>query len=154
MQKATSKPVISAKQVTETQPVGFITTDENDSSLANGQTETKQAGHNGIETLTYNITYSNGQQTNKTLDSTVVTAPPVNQIVELGTYIAPATPAPTTTSTMPTTSSVGCTPLSDEGTCYEPGEYCRDSDQGSSGVAGDGKSITCEDNDGWRWEPN
>jgi hypothetical protein len=43
--------------------------------------------------------------------------------------------------------------LSDEGTCYEPGEYCRDSDHGASGVAGDGESITCEDNDGWRWEP-
>jgi len=52
----------------------------------------------------------------------------------------------------PSTSS-GCYPLSDEGTCYEPGEFCRDSDHGASGVAGDGESITCEDNDGWRWEP-
>jgi hypothetical protein len=42
--------------------------------------------------------------------------------------------------------------LSDQ--CYEPGEYCRDSDHGSSGVAGDGEAITCEDNDGWRWEPS
>ena len=41
-----------------------------------------------------------------------------------------------------------CYPLSDEGTCYEPGEYCRDSDQGITGIAGDGKSIICEDNDG------
>jgi hypothetical protein len=22
-----------------------------------------------------------------------------------------------------------------------------------TGVAGDGETITCEDNDGWRWEP-
>jgi hypothetical protein len=35
----------------------------------------------------------------------------------------------------------------------EPGEYCRDSDQGVTGVAGDGESIICEDNDGLRWEP-
>jgi hypothetical protein len=47
----------------------------------------------------------------------------------------------------------GCHPLSDEGTCYEPGEYCRDSDHGVTGVAGDGKTITCEDSDGWQWEP-
>ena len=47
----------------------------------------------------------------------------------------------------------GCHPLSDEGTCYEPGEFCRTADYGMSGVAGDGKAITCEDNDGWRWEP-
>jgi hypothetical protein len=66
---------------------------------------------------------------------------------------APA-PLPSTTApaAAPSTPS-GCYPLSDEGTCYEPGEYCRDSDHGASGVAGDGESIICEDNDGWRWEP-
>lgn len=51
----------------------------------------------------------------------------------------------------PATAS-SCTPLSAEGTCYEPGEYCRDDDHGASGIAGDGESIVCEDNDGWRWE--
>lgn len=49
--------------------------------------------------------------------------------------------------------AAGCHPLSDEGTCYEPGQFCRDSDHGMTGVAGDGEQITCEDNDGWRWEP-
>jgi hypothetical protein len=53
----------------------------------------------------------------------------------------------------PSPSPASCYPLSDEGTCYEPGEYCRDSDHGASGVAGDGERIVCEDNDGWRWEP-
>ena len=43
--------------------------------------------------------------------------------------------------------------LSNEGTCYEPGEFCRTTDHGKTGVAGDGKAIKCEDNDGWRWEP-
>jgi hypothetical protein len=58
-------------------------------------------------------------------------------------------PSPTTAPPAP----VGCHPLSDEGTCYEPGEFCRDSDHGVTGLAGDGETITCEDNDGWRWEP-
>ncbi|MGH3172201.1 MAG: hypothetical protein ACRDN0_40890 [Trebonia sp.] len=71
---------------------------------------------------------------------------------------APTTPppAPTTPAAAPSasaTAAASCYPLSDEGTCYEPGEYCRDSDHGVSGVAGDGEAITCEDNDGWRWEP-
>jgi hypothetical protein len=68
---------------------------------------------------------------------------------------APVAPAPTTPANVapaPTTPA-GCYPKSDEGTCYEPGEYCRDVDHGTSGVAGDGEAITCEDNDGWRWEP-
>jgi hypothetical protein len=54
----------------------------------------------------------------------------------------------------PTTAApAACTPKTDAGNCYEPGEFCRDSDHGDTGVAGDGKSIKCEDNDGWRWEP-
>jgi hypothetical protein len=68
---------------------------------------------------------------------------------------APASPQPPSTTApaaAPSTPS-GCYPLSNEGTCYEPGEYCRKSDHGASGVAGDGKRIVCEDNDGWRWEP-
>ncbi|MGD0555901.1 MAG: hypothetical protein ABSA93_13065 [Streptosporangiaceae bacterium] len=67
-----------------------------------------------------------------------------------------ATTAPATTAPAATAAAAGqnCTPISDEGTCYEPGEYCRDDDHGVTGVAGDGETITCEDNDGWRWEPS
>jgi hypothetical protein len=53
-----------------------------------------------------------------------------------------------------TAGSSACSPLTDSGNCYEPGEYCRDSDHGISGVAGDGETITWEDNNGWRWEPS
>jgi len=68
---------------------------------------------------------------------------------------APPAPAPAPPAPAPTHSAApSCYPLSDEGTCYEPGEYCRDSDHGVTGVAGDGEQITCEDNDGWRWEPS
>jgi phosphatidylserine/phosphatidylglycerophosphate/cardiolipin synthase-like enzyme len=48
----------------------------------------------------------------------------------------------------------GCHPKTDSGNCYEAGEYCRTSDHGISGVAGDGEPIVCEDNNGWRWEPS
>jgi hypothetical protein len=54
------------------------------------------------------------------------------------------------TSAPPATS---CQPLSNSGTCYEPGEFCRSTDQGVRGIAGDGEAIECEDNNGWRWEP-
>jgi hypothetical protein len=64
---------------------------------------------------------------------------------------APAQPAPQPSSAPAQPAS--CHPLSDEGTCYEPGEFCRESDEGVTGVAGDGQTITCENNDGLRWEP-
>jgi cardiolipin synthase A/B len=72
----------------------------------------------------------------------------------------PSTPAPATTTppaaaAPPATSppTAGCTPIDDEGGCYEPGEYCRDDDHGTTGRAGDGATITCEDENGtWYWE--
>jgi hypothetical protein len=65
---------------------------------------------------------------------------------------APAPPQTTAPAAAPTTPS-GCHPLTNGGNCYQPGEYCRNSDHGMSGVAGDGERIVCEDNNGWRWEP-
>jgi hypothetical protein len=69
--------------------------------------------------------------------------------------VAPPAPAtrPAKTSPAATARAASCYPLSNGGNCYEPGEYCRKSDHGASGVAGDGKKILCENNDGWRWEP-
>lgn len=146
--------VVTTKQMTETQPIAFTSTTENDSSLDKGQTKVIQSGVNGVETQVYSVTYTNGNQTSKTLVSQSVTTQPVNEIVADGTYVAPApTPKPVTPA-QPVPSTPSCYPLSDEGTCYEPGEYCRDSDEGTTGVAGDGESIVCEDNDGLRWEPN
>ena len=72
--------------------------------------------------------------------STRPAPPPPPPAAPPATQAAPAAPA-------------ACTPKTDAGNCYEPGEFCRDSDHGATGVAGDGKAIRCEDNDGWRWEP-
>ncbi len=72
-------------------------------------------------------------------------APLKNVVAQAGPACLPAPPPATASS---------CYPFSDEGTCYEPGEFCRDNDHGMTGVAGDGETITCENNDGWRWEPS
>lgn len=89
----------------------------------------------------------------KRLSRKVVISSPTPATVPVATS---APPAPVSSAPAPPASvtPASCYPLSDEGTCYEPGEYCRDDDQGTSGMAGDGEAITCEDNDGWRWEPS
>jgi hypothetical protein len=63
-----------------------------------------------------------------------------------------ASPLSTTARFAPSTPS-GCYPQTNKGNCYEPGEMCRSRDHGASCVAGDGESISCQNNDGWRWEP-
>jgi hypothetical protein len=70
------------------------------------------------------------------------------------TAAPPAPPAAQAPPAPPAPKKASCYPLSNEGTCYEPGEFCRKADHGTSGVAGDGEAITCEDNNGWRWEPS
>ena len=64
-----------------------------------------------------------------------------------------APPLSTTFATAAPSSLSGCQPQTKKGNCYQPGEMCRKSDRGSSGTTADGENITCEDNDGWRWEP-
>lgn len=54
-----------------------------------------------------------------------------------------------------THAAVACHPQTSGGNCYEPGEFCSKAEHNESGVAGDGKSITCESPSSgttWHWE--
>ena len=87
-----------------------------------------------------------------------VAAAPATSTRPASTHAAPTPPAPTPTAPTPTAiaptpAPAQCYPLTNSGHCYEPGEYCRASDHGATGVAGDGETITCEDKNGWRWVP-
>lgn len=63
-----------------------------------------------------------------------------------------ATVPPTTSPPPPTTvAAAGCY-IDPEGNCYRAGEYCPNSLHGQT-VEGESGRITCEDNNGWRWEP-
>ncbi len=83
-------------------------------------------------------------------DFVPASAPPTSQ--PISTPPPPPTAAPIAPPA-PTTAPAGCYPLTNSGKCYEPGEYCRNSDHGMTGRAGDGESIICRFNNGWRWEP-
>jgi hypothetical protein len=82
---------------------------------------------------------------------------PVRTTTPRSQAAAPPAPAPTTQKAVAAppaaAAPASCHPLTNGGKCYEPGEYCRASDHDASGMAGDGKAITCENKDGWRWEP-
>jgi hypothetical protein len=68
----------------------------------------------------------------------------------------PSTPVlavPTSPPPQPPVASATCYPLSNSGTCYRPGEFCRNSDHGKAGRTADGQAIICRNNNGWRWEP-
>jgi hypothetical protein len=62
--------------------------------------------------------------------------------------VAPKPPPPTTAAAQPQ----GCHPLSKAGNCYRPGQFCRASDHGVTGIDAFGERIQCLNNNGWRWE--
>lgn len=81
---------------------------------------------------------------------------PVSKISITGRAAAIPVPPATRTrsySPPPTHAAAACYPKTNSGNCYEPGEFCRKSDHGASGLAGDGKRITCVlSGSRWRWE--
>ena len=86
---------------------------------------------------------------------TTAAAPVQTYVATVHTSAAPA-PVHTTEAPQPvqtTAQQQSCYPLTNGGNCYKPGEFCRSSDHGKSGIDAEGNPIKCEDNDGWRWEP-
>ncbi|OBG26350.1 hypothetical protein [Mycobacterium sp. E3198] len=68
-------------------------------------------------------------------------------LAALALTVALLAPAPA-----PPLAPPSCQPVSKAGNCYRPGQYCRNSDHGVTGVGEGGQEIVCTDNDGWRWE--
>lgn len=94
IQEESPVPEQEVKTEKKTEKVGFKTSYVNDSGLAKGKTLVKQSGKNGVKTLTYEVTYTNGKETGRKLVSEKVTTEPQDKIVARGTYVVanPSTP--------------------------------------------------------------
>jgi hypothetical protein len=109
---------VATKTETDTKAVPFTSTTVQDSSLAQGTSNVTTSGVNGVETLTYKVTLTNGSQTSKQLVSDVITTKPVTQITTVGTYVAPSTPTGCTNGTY--VNSAGDTVCSPEASSTAP----------------------------------
>lgn len=85
-----AQPKVEQQTITETEPVPFTSQTRDDGSLPKGETKVVQIGVNGVKTLTYNVTRTNGKETARTLVKTEVTSQPITKITAVGTYEAPA----------------------------------------------------------------
>jgi len=85
------------------------------------------------------------------------TGQPANTATPTGALAAPvvshSVAPPAAVGGQSATRPGSCHPLTNGGKCYEPGEFCRVSDQGVTGLAGDGETIVCENDNGLRWVP-
>jgi resuscitation-promoting factor RpfB len=117
----TAAPVVVTRTVTETQSIPFSTKRVNDSSLAAGSTKVRTHGVNGVKTLTYQVTLTNGVQTAKKLKNQQTTKAPVTQIIAVGTkHVAQCDPN-YSGACVPIASDVDCAGGGGNGPAYVQG---------------------------------
>jgi hypothetical protein len=89
----TEIPVITTKEETRQEPIPFTSETIEDPTLPYGETKITQVGVNGIKTIVYTVTYTNGVETSRVIKSQSVTTQPVSQVTAIGTK-PDVTPAP------------------------------------------------------------
>lgn len=87
---AAKKPVV--KTETKEEPIAYESVEEQDATLPHGQTRVTTEGAEGVRTITYEVTYVQGKETNRTEVSSEVTLAPVAKVTKIGTYVAPPPP--------------------------------------------------------------
>jgi hypothetical protein len=117
---AAPPPVVEKKTVTETQAIPFGTRRVNDAGLPKGTEKVRTAGVNGVKTLTYEVTLTDGVQTAKTLLSQKVTTAPVTRVIAVGTKKASQCD-PNYSGCVPIASDVDCAGGSGNGPAYVRG---------------------------------
>lgn len=102
------KPVVKTETKTEVIPFESITQDDN--TLAKGETRIATEGIDGERTITYEVTYVQGQETTRKEIKNEVTKPSITKVTQTGTYVAPVyTPTPTPAPAPQTGVRVGAT---------------------------------------------
>ena len=121
------QPKIETKTVTATEAVAFTSSTIEDGTIAQGVTQTKTAGVNGVRTITHEVTYTDGVETARTVTKDEVTTAPVNEVTALGTRVAYVPPPvvqrasncdPNYTGCVPVASDVDCIGGSGNGPAY------------------------------------
>lgn len=79
------KAIITTKEKVETENIAYKTIRENDSTLAKGVEVISIKGKNGIRTITYIITYTDGKETAKRVLSDVISSVATNEVIKIGT---------------------------------------------------------------------
>lgn len=133
--QAQKAPTIETKTVSEAEAIPYNKTTQNDSTLESGKTVLATTGIDGQKTITYQVTYTDGQETSRTKTDEQVTKQPVDEVTKIGTKVASAAPTPTSNYAAPScpngtyVNSVGntvCSPYASNSVPAGATAQCRD----------------------------
>ncbi|MEV1155744.1 G5 domain-containing protein [Micromonospora chokoriensis] len=119
---AATAPVVKVTTETEQATVRYAEKTVKDASLAEGKRVVRTKGVNGVRTLTYEVTTTNGVRTSRKLVTSTVTKQPVTQVVAVGTKKPQSSNCdPNYSGCVPIASDVDCLPGSGDGPGYVRG---------------------------------
>ncbi|RAO60294.1 Beta-N-acetylhexosaminidase [Micromonospora saelicesensis] len=119
---AAAVPVVQVTTVTEKAAIRYGERTVKDSSLAEGKRVVRTKGVNGVRTLTYEVTTTDGVRTAKKLVKSAVTKQPVTQVVAVGTKKQQSSKCdPNYSGCVPIASDVDCAGGSGNGPAYVSG---------------------------------
>ncbi|WP_084469431.1 G5 domain-containing protein [Jiangella gansuensis] len=85
----TPTPVVTVEAVTETEAIPFEQRTVEDPELDLGTSAITTTGVDGVRTLTYEVVFTDGVETTRTLVGDEVTMAPVDEVTTIGTYEPP-----------------------------------------------------------------
>lgn len=144
-QTTVKTPKIETKTVSDAQVVAFSKTSVEDNAIEKGTSRIRTTGVNGVKTITYQITLTDGVQTDKKVLGEEVTTSPVTEVTAIGTYVKPKSACDPNYSgaCVPIASDVDCAGGSGNGPAYVRGPvYVIGSD--IYGLDRDGNGVGCE----------
>jgi resuscitation-promoting factor RpfB len=118
---AAVRPTIDVRTVTETRRIPFRTRTVKDPAMAEGTTEVRTKGVDGVQTLTYEVTFTDGVQTGRKLVRTTVTRAPITKVTAIGTKTQRRCDPNYSGACVPIASDVDCAGGSGNGPAYVSG---------------------------------
>lgn len=119
---AAAVPVVQVTTVTEKATIRYGERTVKDSSLAEGKRVVRTKGVNGVRTMTYEVTTTDGVRTARKLVKSAVTKQPVTQVVAVGTKKPQSSKCdPNYSGCVPIASDVDCAGGSGNGPAYVSG---------------------------------
>jgi len=140
---AEATPTVEKHIITKTRAIPYTTRKVHDPTLAKGTTKVTSPGTPGVNTLTYEVTFTNGVQTSKRLLRTVTTRAPVERVIAIGTKQTPQCDPNYSGACVPIASDVDCAGGSGDGPAYVQGPV-RVVGTDIYGLDRDGHGIGCD----------
>jgi hypothetical protein len=136
-------PKVEKRIVTDTKALPFKTKRVSDPTLAEGRTALRRRGLEGVKTITYEVTITDGVQTSRKLIREVVTKAPVDRIIAVGTKREPQCDPNYSGACVPIASDVDCAGGSGDGPGYVEGPV-RVVDSDIYDLDRDGDGVGCD----------